>query len=153
MQLPMNSPVQVPQELPQRNKTPVVWAKHTLTSKKMALKLKQRMGSDLVAMNVKNLSFAQLIAHEGVYFVVSAFGFARPPHDAKVFLTTRQPNLSQAVCFAIHRGCLWKYNDGRSIVRLGTDRVTTTAKAGSESSIATSNHGCHEWQSGTTETF
>jgi sulfite reductase alpha subunit-like flavoprotein len=70
----------------------IVWATHTGTCKKMARQLKQHMGSDnaVVAMNIRDLSLAQLGAHERIYFIVSTFGCGRPPRDAEAILTALQ---------------------------------------------------------------
>jgi sulfite reductase alpha subunit-like flavoprotein len=78
-----------------RKEALIVWATHTGMSKKMAHQLKRHMGSvdaaaDAVAMNIKDLTLAQLEAHDRVYFCVSTFGCGRPPRDAEAFLTALQ---------------------------------------------------------------
>lgn len=73
-----------------KNEVLIVWATHTGMSKKMAHQLKQHMKSDAVAMNIKDLTLAQLLAHEHVYFCVSTFGRGRPPRDAEAFLSALQ---------------------------------------------------------------
>jgi sulfite reductase alpha subunit-like flavoprotein len=73
-----------------RKEALIVWATHTGTSKKMARQLKQHMGSDVVVMNIKDLTLAHMEAHERVYFCVSTFGRGRPPRDAEAFLTALQ---------------------------------------------------------------
>jgi sulfite reductase alpha subunit-like flavoprotein len=68
----------------------IVWATHTGTSKKLARQVKQHMGADAVAMNIRDLSLVQFGAHKGIYFIVSTFGRGRPPRDAEAVLTALQ---------------------------------------------------------------
>jgi sulfite reductase alpha subunit-like flavoprotein len=73
-----------------KNDALIVWATHTGTSKKLARQLKENMGADAVAMNIRELSLAQFGAHRCIYFIVSTFGRGRPPRDAEAILTALQ---------------------------------------------------------------